>query len=240
MAPTIKTSGIVLSCIKYGENCVIVNILTEEMGRQAYMVKLTGQIRRTMLPLMQPLTIVDLEAYLNPHQTVQKIKEAHIAHPLVSIPFDPVKRAIAMFMTELVVKTLRSDEPDTNIYKFVHFAVETLDDGLPGIYNFHIFFMFKLARFLGFEPDMSLVGYPVFDLQEGQYRSSLPIHRHILTGDDLNLWSRMAELSIDSLASVPFSQSERQRLINLLEQYYILHIPTFNGLNSASVLHQLF
>lgn len=240
MSPTVKTSGIVLSCVKYGENCVIVNILTEHIGRQAYMVKVTGQTRRSMLPLMQPLTIVDLEAYQNPHQTVQKIREVHIAHPLVSIPFDPVKRAIAMFITELIVKSLRSDEPDKNIYDFVKFTVTTLDEGLPGIYNYHLFFMFKFARFLGFEPDMSMAQYTVFDLQEGQYLLHLPIHRHTITGDDLALWSRLAELSIDNLSEISFSQSDRQRLINMLEQYYILHIPNFNGLNSTSVLHQLF
>ena len=240
MAPTIKTSGIVLSCVKYGEGSVIVNILTEAVGRQGYLVKVTGQSRRSLLPLMQPLTIVDLEAYQNSHQTVQKIKEVHISHPLINIPFDPVRRAIAMFMTELIVKSIRSDEPDNRVYEFVRFAVETLDGGLPGMYNFHIYFMLKLSRFLGFEPDMGLVGSPVFDMMEGQYQQTLPLHKHVLTGEDLQLWSRMAELDIDTLEQVPFSQGERQRLLTLLEQYYTLHIPGFGGLNSTAVLHQLF
>lgn len=52
MGPTITTEGVVLGCVKYGEGCVIVNILTSGYGRQGYMVKVTGVKRKTVMPLL--------------------------------------------------------------------------------------------------------------------------------------------------------------------------------------------
>jgi len=237
MAPTVKTQGIVLSAIKYGEGSVIVNILTEQYGRVAYLVKITGQHRRMTLPLMQPLTIVELEAYHNPKVTVQKIKEASVSVPLTKLPFDPIKRSIGMFIAELISKSLRNEISEGRLYEFVRNSILALDEGMDGVYNFHLYFMFKLTRLLGFEPDMTYQGPgAVFDMVDGHFTQRMPLHNHILSGSEAELWQKLASMDISHLNETALSRVDRQNLINMMEQYYMLHIPSFQGLNSASIL----
>lgn len=237
MSPTIKTQGIVLTSVKYGEGSIIVNILTEQNGRVAYMVKVSGKDRRTTLPLMQPLTIVDLEAYHNHKVSVQKIKEVHVSIPLTRLPFDPVRRSIGMFITELIAKSLRNEIADGHIYEYVRNSILALDEGMEGLYNFHLYFMFKLTRLLGFEPDMTYQGAgAIFDLVDGVFTQRMPLHNHILSGTDATLWQVLATMDISHLSETPLSRIDRQNLISMMEQYYMLHIPGFQGLNSASVL----
>lgn len=240
MSPTIKTQGIVLNAVKYGEGSAIVNILTQDYGRIAYMVKVSGQHRRVTLPLMQPLTIVELEAYNNHKVTVQKIKEVHVAVPLMRLPFDPIKRSIGMFITELISKSLRNEIVDGHLYEFIRNSILALDEGMEGIYNFHLYFMFKLTRLLGFEPDMTYQGAgAIFDMVDGIFTQRMPLHNHILSGAEVELWQKVANMDINHLNETALSRIDRQNLINMMEQYYMLHIPGFQGLNSAGILAEL-
>ncbi len=235
----IKTEGIVLSCIKYGDNGIIVSILTQVAGQQSYMLKLTGRNRRSVLPLMQPLSIVDIEAVHSQRATVQKLTEVHVSKPLMYLPFDPIKRSIGLFVTELLLKSLRSSVADEQTYLFVRNSVLVLDEGIGGEYNFHLYFMWKLMRLLGFEPDVSCATGRVFDMVEGCFATQMPLHRHIISGSDIELWLILSRLSLDNLASTQLNRLQRQRMIALMEQFYTLHIPSFSGLNAASVLAQI-
>lgn len=229
-----------LNAVKYGEGSAIVNILTQDYGRIAYMVKVSGQHRRVTLPLMQPLTIVELEAYNNHKVTVQKIKEVHVAVPLMRLPFDPIKRSIGMFITELISKSLRNEIVDGHLYEFIRNSILALDEGMEGIYNFHLYFMFKLTRLLGFEPDMTYQGAgAIFDMVDGIFTQRMPLHNHILSGAEVELWQKVANMDIDRLNETALSRIDRQNLINMMEQYYMLHIPGFQGLNSAGILAEL-
>ena len=239
--PTVKTEGIVLSSVKYGEGCIIVNILTRAMGRLAYMVSMTGSKRRQMLPLTQPLSVVELEAYNNSRSSVQRLKEMHVAQPLASLPFDPVRRSIGMFLTELICKSVRVEIADEHVYDFIRQSVLVLDAGIDGQCNFHLYFMWRLMRYLGFEPDVSSsCDGDVFDMVNGSFVGAMPLHQHVLTSpSDIHLWLLLSEMSVRNLGDVKLNRDDRQRMISLMEQFYSLHIPGFNGLNSATVFAQL-
>lgn len=243
MGPTITTEGVVLGCVKYGEGCVIVNILTSGYGRQGYMVKVTGVKRKTVMPLLQPLTLVEIEAYNNPKATVQKLKEVHLLQPLMHLPFDPIKRSIAMFLAELVGKSVRNEMADWRMYEYVKNSVLVLDEGIEGLNNFHLYFMWKLMTLLGFEPDMNgwdvIMTGGVFDMENGVFTDRMPLHKHVLRGDEARLWTKMSEMGLETLGEIKLNRVERQQLISWMETFYMLHIPGFNGLNSAIILGQL-
>lgn len=235
----IKTEGIVLNSIKYGDNSIIVNILTQLLGRQAYMIKVNGKNRRSILPLMQPLSIVDFEAVQNNKATIHRLAEVHIGTPLSNLHFDPIKRSIALFITELLQKSVRNDIVDDNFYLFARNSVLALDEGMGGVHNFHLYFMWKLMRLLGFEPDVSCPAQGLFDMVDGCFVNRLPIHKHILSGTDVDLWLTLSQLTLENIATIQLNRHQRQRMITLMEQFYSLHIPSFVGLNSASVLSSL-
>lgn len=237
---TIKTRGIVLGHVKYGDNSIVVNIYTEQLGRQGFIVSNSHGKRRTPAALLMPLTIVEIESANRPHTTLQRIKDLHVTRPLKTIPFNASRRSISIFITELLTKTLHDEVEDQSMFQFLCDAIDTLDSGVEGEYNFHIYFMLGLAQRLGFSPDMTDSQLPIFDMTEGIFTAQLPLHQYILVDDDLQLWRRLQYAEIGNLSRIASSRNERARLLELLQEYFKLHIPSFNGLNSCAILQQLF
>ena len=50
--------------------------------------------------LFQPLALVELEADFRPNATIYKVKEAKSLYPFATLPYDPYKSAIALFLSE--------------------------------------------------------------------------------------------------------------------------------------------
>lgn len=237
----VKTTGVVLSHVKYRETSAVVRILTRQMGLQSYIVNgVRGQKRKDLLPLLSPLTIIELESQYRPRATLQRLKESHVCRPFNSIPFDPSKRAIVMFITELLTKSLHENGPDEQLFDFVVASAVALDEGLAGLCNFHIFFMFRLTSLLGFAPDMSQPELPVFDLAEGAFSHSSFWTQNALSGHEKHLWLRLGAATLETLPELASSRTERQHFIDILLRYYQMHIPQFGQLQSHQILQQLF
>lgn len=237
---TIKTRGIVLSHVKYGDNSIVVNIYTKLLGRQGFIVGNSNRNHRNIIPLLMPLSMVEIEAANRPHTTLQRIKNLHVARPLRTIPFNAARRSISMFITELLTKSLRDEGADESMFRFLSESIETLDSGIEGECNFHIYFMLGLAQRLGFSPDMSQSELPIFDLSEGIFTAQLPMHQYIIINDDLQLWRKLLYAENGDLPHIASSRTERARLVEMLQDYFKLHIPSFGSLNSCAILQQLF
>ena len=98
-----KTRGIVFKTTDYGETSVIVQIFTEKFGLQSYIInavkKPRAKISRNML---QPLHLLDMVVYHKSAGNVQRIAEMKNSPVLLSIPYDVVKRSLAMFLNEVL------------------------------------------------------------------------------------------------------------------------------------------
>ncbi len=235
-----KTKGIVLNHTDYGESSIVVHVFTELLGRQSYLVNsVRSSKKKNLLALLQPLTVLDMEVYHKNKNDLQRIKEIKVNTPFKTIPFHPVRRAIAFFITELLAKSLRDEATSANMFEFLMQSVLALDEGIPGEANFHLFFMLQLTRFLGFYPQME-ENMPYFDLMNGTYSHLKPGHNHFVTGQSLTCWYQLAHASIQDLLSLNWNSSIRQQLIADMETYYQLHLPGFGHLNSHHILHQLF
>jgi len=169
-----KTSGIILSTIKYSDSATIATVYTEQFGRISYMVYAINKKKSgSRAALLQPLTIVEMEVKHIPGKEIQQIKEMRIGHAFNSIPFSPIKNSIALFIAEILYKSLRQSEPDDNLYNFLENSILQLDMSQDGIHNFHLVFLQKLTRYLGFEPNEEVEG-KYFDLINGVFLTESP------------------------------------------------------------------
>lgn len=236
----LKTRGIVLNHTDYGETSIVVHVFTESLGRQSYIVNsVRSPKKKNMLALLQPLTLLDMEVYHKSKHDLHRIKEIKVNTPYRTIPFHPARRAIALFLTELLSKSLRNEAAAENLFEFLTQSLLALDEGIPGESNFHLFFMIQLTRFLGFFPQKD-DDMPYFDLMNGVYTPIKPQHNHHITGNDLKIWNQLTGVPLDRLHDLSWNSSMRQMLISNLETLYQLHLPGFGHLNSHLVLHQLF
>ncbi|MFO7655776.1 MAG: DNA repair protein RecO [Bacteroidales bacterium] len=123
-----KTRGIVLHHIRYGESAIIAHIYTERFGRQSCIVNYSKSRKSSIKPSsFLPLSLVDLEIYFKEGKEVHRIREVGNNMPLLNIQQEIYKSTIAIFIAELLYKTLREAESNPQMFEFLYHAIQYLD-----------------------------------------------------------------------------------------------------------------
>lgn len=237
----IKTNGIILHTLKYSENSTIATIYTSQFGRTSYMVHGANKKKsKFRSAFFQPLSLLELDVYHTPGKDIQTIKDIRVFYPFTSIPFNPVKNSLALFIAEVLFKALRQTDPDENLYHFLENSIQVLDYCEEGLANYHLVFLMKLSRYLGFEPNGEGDEDKYFDLLNGVFISQQPIHSHFLMPEATANFTKIMHADYINMQSIVLTREQRLKMLETLIEYYKLHMADFHGLNSLPVLHALF
>ena len=238
-----KTRAIVLNAQKHKENAVILQLYTEEYGRYSHILygaqsKKNGK-RQAFL---QPFSSIIIEADIRPRQELYSIKEIKIDHPLTNLLFNPHKNAIALFLSEVLLHILHTNEKDKSLFSFLHYSIRYLDLTEKGVANFHIAFLIKLAHFLGFFPALEEKNQHAlyYDLKQVSYSTFKPPHNHYLTRQETNLLLQLTRMSYQNMHRFRFNRQERIELLERILSYYKLHLHEFREIYSIAVLKEVF
>ncbi len=238
-----KARGIVLNTIKYGESSMVAHLLTDVAGRKSFMVQGIGKGGRGKggkSALFQPMFLVDIMALESSHTQIDRVKEATLARPLQSIPFDVRKSTVALFMAELLYKIVREVEPDSPLFEYVYNSVVALDEMEEGVFNFHLWFMVGLSRFLGFFPADEYSEGAVFDIENGSFTTTPPRSGLFFNADNSRLLATLMEISPSELGSVRLSRVQRKEFIESLLAHFGYHLDTIPNLQSLRILSEVF
>ena len=239
------TKGIVLRTVKYGETSVIVTIYTELFGIQSYIVngvRSSSKKGSGKANMFQPAAILDMQVYHNDLKNLQRIKEFRWAFIYQHIFFDVVKNAAALFMVELLQKTLKQPESNPDLYHFIEDAFLHLDDAKgQAIANFPLFFALHLATIYGFRLNDDYTEHtPYLDLQEGEFTSEHPVHPHFLGIPYSYITSQLLKvMQPQELNEIPLNQETRRILLQGYQNFYALHVPDFGTLKTLPVLQEV-
>ena len=99
--------------------------------------------------------------------------------------------------------------------------------------------MIHLTKYLGFFPEVTSVSYPYFDLQSGQF-SEHAESKDCIGGGEIVLLKQYLGIKFDRIQTVLVSSEQRRKLLNVLLQYYHLHIQEFKTPKSLEVLYEVF
>lgn len=147
MAET-RSELIVLNTTKVGEKSVVLHTLGRGWGRRSF---ITG-IRAASMALFLPLSIIDGEVCTSSRSDLWRIRNISPACPLNGIRSSAHKNSIAMFVSEVLYRTVREASADDGLYDWCRRSILLLD-GLSGDFsNFHLRFLLELAVALGFSP----------------------------------------------------------------------------------------
>lgn len=232
-----KTRGIVFKTIKYSDNSLIAKVYTQAFGLRSYMIRgVNGKKSASKKSAFQPFSILEMVVYEKEKDGLQNIREIESIYPYKSLPFDIRKSCIALFMNDVMYRSIHSEEADEALFQFLLNSFVTLDEKETSVVNFHLQFLTGLSRFLGFVPmnNFSLIN-PYFDLQEGLFVSEQPMHSNFL---DKLLSQKLSQLITDPEnvnVILPAAATRNELLIGLID-YYRLHIPGFGELKSHLVL----
>ena len=192
-----KTLGIVLHALKYKDTSLIVDIYTEVAGRASFAVSIPRSRKAAVKStLFQPLALVELEVELRPKATIYKVREAKSHYPFSSLPYDPYKSAIALFLSEFLYRAVREEDENRPLFAYLRYSIIWLDECRSGFANFHLVFLMRLSRFLGLYPNLENY-HPgdYFDLQ-----SACTHQHHTVQSDKSSLFRPISSSFIPSVS----------------------------------------
>jgi DNA repair protein RecO (recombination protein O) len=237
-----KTQAIVLHAIKYGETRLIVDTFTRTNGKLSFIVSIPkSQKAKIKKQYFQPLTILEIEADVRQKVQLQKFKDVQLAVPFCSIPFNPHKLSISLFVAEFLYHALRSEQRNEPLYDYISSSIQWLDSQTEHFSNFHLVFLMRLSRFLGFYPNLDdYQPGDYFDLRESVFIPQPPMHHDFLYPHEAQRIQLMMRMDYPTMHLFHLSHQERNRLLEVAMTYYRLHLPDFPEMKSITVLQDLY
>ena len=236
----IQTKAIVLSSLKYGDSSLIVKCYTQKLGLKSYLLRSILKTKKAALraAYFQPLSQLELIASHSNKGALGSIKEARVVYAYESLYADFVKQAIVFFIAEMLVISIREEEENQDLFSYLETSLKWLDLH-KNVSNFHIVFLMNLTKYLGFYPDESGFTDVSFNLNEGVFTKKAFLGPS-LQGEDLSLFKSILGIKFDIVHELSLNVNSRQRLLEILIQYYKLHLVGFREPKSIEVLKNLF
>ena len=210
-----KTKGIVFRYVKYRETSIITTIFTEEFGVQSYIINgIRSAKSKKSIAAFAPLSLLDLVAYQKTNADVQRLSDWKRSVVLTDIFTNVEKSTIAMFLSEVLYKCIKEREPARDLFDFVYHSIDWLDKSENSIADFHLQFLIKLTRYLGFGID------------------------HYVGEDSISALQKLGKIPYGS--SLDLSRAERFKNLELVLLFYKEHLEGFGSIKSLAVLREVF
>ena len=218
-----KTRGIVFRFIKFRETSIIVTIFTEAFGLQSYIVNgVRSKSAKNRIALFQPLTLLNLVVYHRENANIERIREISCLYPYRTLMTDVKKSTLAMFVNEILNKTVKDESHAGEIFQFLYDSLTTLDSQEDGFENFHLIYLLKLARYLGF----------------GVYNLNEVLGGRVTDPETEKILGEL--LTADYDTQLKITNMQRRNLLELLLKFYAEHMEHLGEIKSVQVLREVF
>ena len=157
----ISTPAIVLHCSRLTDKTSVLHLFTRESGRVAYYLYGATSKRNMRNALLMPLALLDIEAVHQENREIQQLKEWRLAYVANATAVDIRRQSVAMFIAEILYRTLVHPLPDATLFDLLTetiLALNTREDPQ----NVHLEFLYAFIDSLGFGIDMNRPENQVF------------------------------------------------------------------------------
>ena len=218
-----KTNGIVLNYIKYKETSIISKIYTKEFGLKSYLINgVRTKKGKFNISSFQPLSLLELVVYENKNSQIGRIKELKFDKIYFTNHHVQKKISICLFISEVLLKLITFQVPDKNQFNFVRNSLIELDKIVENYENFHIIFLIKFSKYLGFEISN------ISDISNIKFESELVI-------------SFLSEIIISEYSSnIKSTSSVRNKALEIIIVYFREKTELNINFNSNRILKNIF
>lgn len=238
-----KTEGIVLRVFKHTDTTSIVDLYTKEYGRRTYVVSVPKSKKtKIRYHLLQPLALVSIVSSVRSKSALPRINEITVFYPYMNIPYDPYKSSIAFFLAEFLYRVLKEETRSYVLFDYLLYSFQWLDRAEGKIANYHVVFLMRFSRFIGLYPNVNEYKEgSYFDMVTATFRKAKPTsHGDFLNPLESRILLHVAKLNYETMHRLALNRESRNRCIEVIENYYRIHLPTFPPFKTLSVLKELF
>ena len=245
-----KSQIIVLHTIKHGDTGIVVQCYSSTAGRCALYFRASSK-NRVSASLLHKLNILDVVTYSNGSQSMPTIKEISAPYKIAAIRSDIYKSSIAIFISELLGRTVREEESNPHLYSFLSSSIQILEHIEHGVPNFHIHFITHLCKMLGFMPmDNYSSATPIFDMATAKFTFAPAgyVYGTQMLGPEesqllhalLNTPSTNLEKLFCGTRELKMNGEARLAYTKRMIEYISHHIGNNIEIKSLDILHQIF
>lgn len=233
----ISDKAIFLHKIKYGDSGLILKLYTKSHGTMAFLLQGLKGKNKSLPAILHPLAVLEIQYSESGKSDLKRIKELQVSEPLHHIRSDIHKSSLAFFLSEVCLKCLHEKEENRDLFNFIEASIQLLENS-EKFGNFHLIFLVRLSRFLGFSPVGNFKGREFFDLQEGLFTVLRPNHIHYFEPSEAKNLNQIIETGFDFI-NQSLTKSEKARMLNSLLKYFQIHVTGFGNLKTLDVLQQI-
>lgn len=222
---------------------MIVSILTELFGIQSYIVngvRTSGKTSKSHF--FQPSSILELQVYHNELKNLQRIKDIRWNVLYKNILSDVTKNSVALFMVELLQKSLKQPEANEDLFHFCEDAFLQLDISDAEITaNFPIYFSLQLVPFLGFRLQNNYSDKRnIFNVEDGNFSEENPVASVSVSAETSYYISELLKvIHPRDLCEIKMNRKIRSAILKIMESFYQWHIPEFGKMKTLTVLSEI-
>ena len=199
-----RSLGVVLHQLRYNDESVIVNIYTQQHGTVSFLVKMPKLKRSNVkTQLLRPLNILELDFDIRPNQNLQRIRDMRLHISYGSLPYDPIKGTVSLFLSEFLYYALKHELENNALFLYLCNSLQWFDRSEKGLANFQA---------------------------HGQY----------LDGEESAFLPKLLRMDYATMHLFRFNRQQKSRVLDILVDYYRMHIPEFPELKSLDVLRTVF
>ena len=236
-------SCIALRTIPHSDRHSIVTAWSEQLGRVGLLVSAgSGREDRRRRALMMPLGLFECQARQRPGSELFHISQVAPIYVPATLTDSPTHSAVALFMAEVIERTLRDAPPDAALTRALMATIELLDSLPTGadLAMFPITFICRLGRMLGIAPDVDQYRRGnFFDLNDGRFRPSCPLNHQHLPPDHARIAAAILRADFRTAGRLPLPLATRRTILATLLQYFSLHLCDLTTLRSLPILQSL-
>ena len=235
-----NTNAIVLSKIKYRDNDLIIKCYTQKFGLVSYILRNVsnskkGNSKSAYFQLLSQLQLVTLH---KKNRSLQNIKEVRTQYLYTSLQTHVIKNSIVFFLAETLTSALKEEEPNEQLYTYLETTLQWLDTH-DEYSNFHLLFLLKLTKHLGFYPEMAKSSELYFNLSEGTFEKEKN-NIYSVSGENIILLKQLLGTNFDELNSIKINSKQRQSFLKMMLTYFELHLDGFRKPQSMQIFNQIF
>ncbi len=233
---------IVLHTFKHKESGIILQGYTNIGGRESFFVKNGAKSQKKQpLSLLHPLSIIEGVLSSRSFGELKTLKEFSSVHKLSSLRGNISKAAIAIFISEIISKTIREVEQNREMFIFLENSILDLEKINEGAANFHLYFLVKYAALLGYMPEIpSITQGMLFDIHYAEYSKDKTNTTLMFPLEESELLWKLSNKKIDELKEIRISRELRYRFLQEIIRYLSYHTGNEINIGSLNVLHEVF
>jgi len=235
-----KGRAIVLSSIKFKESDLIVKCYTSHRGVVSYLQKgiLKSKRGASKSVYFQPLSLLDIDENYQSKRSLQYLREVKLSYHYKSLHTNVYKASLAVFIAEILSMVLKEEESNHQLFDFLETSFQYLDVEAT-FANFHLVFLIRLSKYLGFYPEVKDTHKPYFNLESGHFENTKKT-LYLLEGEQKKLLTDLLNVNFYEASSVKMKSPQRMELLQMLLLYFELHLGDFKKPKSIQVFNEVF